>query len=161
MRQCHRNIRKARKPLESNDMPRQVLLIEDNPGDVRLMQDAFRAANADLHLHVVSDGNEAMAFLRCEDAYADAPRPDLILLDLKLPNMNGSGVLARIKEDNNLKTIPKLVLATSMSQTDVVKSLQLQANCYLAKPVQLDALESLFKSINDFWLTRARFPPPC
>jgi two-component system, chemotaxis family, response regulator Rcp1 len=156
-----RGKRKQRKSLEDNDMSWQVLLVEDSPGDVRLTQEAFRAAHADLHLHVAGDGMEALAFLRHQGAYADVPRPDLILLDLNLPKMDGSDVLARIKEDDDLKTIPTVVLATSQSEADVVKSLQLQANCYLAKPVQLDALESLVKSINDFWLTKARFPPQC
>lgn len=142
-------------------MPRQVLLIEDSPGDVRLAQEAFRAASTAIQLHVASDGMEALAFLRHQGPYADVPRPDLILLDLNLPNMNGSEVLACIKEDDDLKTIPMMVLATSRSEADVMKSLQLQANCYLAKPVQLDALESLVGSINDFWLTNARFPPHC
>jgi chemotaxis family two-component system response regulator Rcp1 len=142
-------------------MSRHILLVEDSPGDVRLTQEAFRSVHADLHLHVATGGMEAMAFLRHQDAFADVPRPDLILLDLNLPDMNGSEVLARIKEDDNLKTIPTVVLATSASQVDVVKSLQLQANCYLTKPVQLDALESLVKSVNDFWLTKARFPPQC
>jgi chemotaxis family two-component system response regulator Rcp1 len=142
-------------------MFRQVLLVEDSPGDVRLTQEAFRSVNAELQLHVAVDGMEALAFLRQQGSFAGAPRPDLILLDLNLPNMNGSEVLARIKEDDNLKTIPTMVLATSQSEADVMKSLQLQANCYLAKPVQLDALESLVRSINDFWLTKARFPPQC
>jgi two-component system, chemotaxis family, response regulator Rcp1 len=142
-------------------MSRQVLLVEDSPGDIRLTQEAFRAANVDLNLHVAIDGVEALAFLRRQDAYADVPRPDLILLDLNLPRMDGSEVLARIKEDDDLKTIPTVVLATSQSEADVVKSLRLRANCYLAKPVQLDELESLIKSVNDFWLSDARFPPQC
>jgi CheY-like chemotaxis protein len=140
-------------------MSRQVLLVEDNPGDVRLAQEALRAANAAIHLYVAKDGVEAMAFLRQQDGYTDVPRPDLILLDLNLPNMNGSELLARIKEDDNLKSIPTVVLATSTAQADVVKSLELQANCYLTKPVELEALESLVASINDFWLTKAAFPP--
>jgi CheY-like chemotaxis protein len=140
-------------------MSKQVLLVEDSPGDVRLTQEAFRAVHAAIHLHVARDGAEALAFLKQEGNFADVPRPDLILLDLNLPYMNGSDVLARIKEDENLKTIPTVVLATSGSEVDVVKSFQLQANCYLTKPVQLDALERLIKSVNDFWLTMAKFPP--
>jgi chemotaxis family two-component system response regulator Rcp1 len=138
---------------------RHVLLIDDSPGDVRLTQEAFRSANADLHLHVANDGIEAMAFLRHQGAYADVPRPDLILLDLNLPKMDGSEILALIKEDDKLKAIPTVVFATSKLEADVVKSFRLQANCYLTKPVQLDALESLVESINDFWLTKARLPP--
>jgi two-component system, chemotaxis family, response regulator Rcp1 len=104
---------------------------------------------------------EAIGFLTRQGAYADVPRPDLILLDLNLPNMDGTEVLARIKEDDNLKTIPTVVLATSEAEADVVKSFQLQANCYLTKPVKLEALENLVKSINDFWLTKAKFPGQC
>jgi len=136
----------------------QVLLVEDSPGDVRLTQEAFRDANRSIHLHVAGDGVEAMAFLRREGAYRDAPRPDLILLDLNLPKMDGRQVLAHIKEDGNLKTIPTVILTTSDAEVDIVKSYQLQANCYLTKPVQLDAFESLVKSINDFWLTKVKLP---
>jgi two-component system, chemotaxis family, response regulator Rcp1 len=142
-------------------MPQQVLLVEDSPGDVRLTQEAFRAVNAAIDLHVATDGLEAIDFLTHRGAYADVPRPDLILLDLNLPNMDGTEVLARIKEDDNLKTIPTVVLATSEAEADVVKSFQLQANCYLTKPVKLEALENLVKSINDFWLTKAKFPGQC
>ena len=136
----------------------EVLLVEDSPGDVRLTQEAFRDANEAIQLHVASDGVEAMAFLRQEGVYAHAPRPDLILLDLNLPKMDGREVLARIKEDDRLKTIPTVVLTTSVAEADIVKSYQLQANCYLSKPAQLDAFESLVKSINDFWLTRVKLP---
>ncbi len=139
-------------------MPIQVLLVEDSPGDVRLTQEAFRDANQSILLHVASDGVEAMAFLRHEGAHLDAPRPDLILLDLNLPKMDGREVLAHIKEDDNLKTIPTVILTTSDAESDVVKSSQLQANCYLTKPVELDAFESLVKSINDFWLTKVKLP---
>jgi two-component system, chemotaxis family, response regulator Rcp1 len=139
-------------------MPIQVLLVEDSPGDVRLTQEAFRDANSSIQLHVASDGVEAMAFLRHEGSYVDAPRPDLILLDLNLPRMDGREVLVHIKEDSSLKTIPTVILTTSESEADVVKSYQLQANCYLSKPVQLDAFESLVKSINDFWLTKVKLP---
>ena len=136
----------------------EVLLVEDSPGDVRLTQEAFRDANTSVHLHVASDGVEAMAFLRREDAYLHAPRPDLILLDLNLPKMDGREVLACIKRDDGLKTIPTVILTTSEAEADVVKSYQLQANCYLSKPVQLDAFESLVKSINDFWLIKVKLP---
>jgi len=123
-----------------------------------LTQEAFREANKAIHLHVASDGVEAMAFLKREGVYARAPRPELILLDLNLPKMDGREVLAHIKEDPNLKTIPTVILTTSEAEADIVKSYQLQANCYLSKPVQLDAFEALVKSINDFWLTKVKLP---
>jgi CheY-like chemotaxis protein len=139
-------------------MPIEVLLVEDSPGDVRLTQEAFRDANRAIHLHVAADGVEAMAFLRHEGPYADSPRPDLILLDLNLPKMDGREVLAHIKADEGLKTIPTVILTTSVLEADIVKSYQLQANCYLSKPVQLDAFESLVKSINEFWLDQVKLP---
>jgi chemotaxis family two-component system response regulator Rcp1 len=136
----------------------EVLLVEDSPGDVRLTQEAFREVNTAIHLHVASDGVEAMAFLHRTGAFKDAPRPDFILLDLNLPRMDGREVLNKIKQDDDLKTIPVVVLTTSSSEQDILKSYELQANCYLIKPVQLDAFESLVVSINDFWLTRAKLP---
>jgi chemotaxis family two-component system response regulator Rcp1 len=141
-----------------NGMPIQVLLVEDSPGDVRLTQEAFRDANMAIKLHVATDGVEAMAFLRREGPHASAPRPDLILLDLNLPKMDGRQVLALVKEDADLKTIPTVILTTSEAEVDIVKSYQLQANCYLSKPVQLDEFEGLVRSINDFWLTRVKLP---
>jgi len=139
-------------------MPIEVLLVEDSPGDVRLTREALREANRLIHLHVAADGVEAMAFLRREGRHARAPRPDLILLDLNLPKMDGREVLALIKEDEILKTIPTLILTTSAAEADIMKSYQLQANCYLTKPVQLEAFESVVKSINDFWLTKVKLP---
>lgn len=136
----------------------EVLLVEDSPGDVRLTREAFRDANISIHLHVATDGVEAMAFLRREGIHADAPRPDFILLDLNLPKMDGREVLAHIKDDDSLKTIPTVILTTSDAEADVVKSYQLRANCYLSKPVRLDAFEGLVKSINSFWLTQAKLP---
>jgi chemotaxis family two-component system response regulator Rcp1 len=138
--------------------PIRVLLVEDNPGDVRLTQEAFDNATRSIHMHVASDGVEAMAFLKREGTHARAHRPDLILLDLNVPKMDGREVLARIKKDDNLKTIPTIILTTSESEADIVKSYQLHANCYLSKPVELDAFEALVKSINDFWLTRVKLP---
>jgi chemotaxis family two-component system response regulator Rcp1 len=134
----------------------EVLLVEDSAGDARLTQEVFRQTNLSVHLHVVSDGVEAMAFLRREGLHANAPRPDLILLDLNLPRMGGLEVLTRIKADERLKTIPTVILTTSEDESDVFKSYQKQANCYLIKPVQLDEFESLVRSINDFWLTKAK-----
>ncbi len=139
-------------------MTRDVLLVEDSPGDVRLTREAFHDANSSIHLHVASDGVEAMAFLRREGVHVHAPRPELILLDLNLPKMDGREVLADIKKDDSLKTIPTVILTTSEAEADIVKSYQLQANCYLSKPVQLEAFESLVKSIIDFWLTRVKLP---
>ena len=139
-------------------MPLHVLLVEDSPGDVRLTQEAFRDANSLIQLHVASDGVEAMLFLRRQGGHVDAPRPDLILLDLNMPKMDGRQVLAQIKTDESLKTIPTVILTTSDAEADIVNSYQLQANCYLTKPVQFDAFEALVKSINDFWLTRAKLP---
>jgi CheY-like chemotaxis protein len=131
-------------------------LVEDSPGDVRLTQEAFREANSLIRLHVACDGFEAMAFLRHEGVHADAPRPDFILLDLNLPKMDGREVLAHIKNDESLKTIPTIILTTSNAEEDIVRSYQSHANCYLSKPVQLDEFEEVVKSINEFWLTRAR-----
>ena len=139
-------------------MPVVVLLVEDSPGDVRLTQEAFRDANKSIQLLVASDGVEAMAFLRREGPHAHAPRPELILLDLNLPKMDGREVLAQIKSNDALKTIPTVILTTSEAETDIVKSYQLQANCYLSKPVQFDEFAALVRSINDFWLTRVKLP---
>ncbi len=139
-------------------MPIQVLLVEDSPGDVRLTQEAFRDANFAIQMHVAQDGVEAMEFLRRQGRHKDAPRPDLILLDLNLPKMDGSEVLAQIKADDDLKSIPTVILTTSEAEADIAKSYRLQANCYLSKPVELDVFEGLVKSINDFWLTRAKLP---
>jgi chemotaxis family two-component system response regulator Rcp1 len=136
----------------------EILLVEDSPGDVRLTIEAFRVANRSVHMSVASDGTEAIAFLRREGKHTVAPRPNLILLDLNLPRMDGREVLAKIKEDAGLKTIPTVILTTSRAQQDITRSYQLQANCYLCKPVQLDAFENLVKSINDFWLTKVELP---
>jgi two-component system response regulator len=123
-----------------------------------LTQEAFRAAGETMRLHIVADGVDAMAFLRKEGVYNQSPRPDLILLDLNLPKMDGRQVLAQIKDDDSLKLIPTVILTTSSSAEDIMKSYQLQANCYLSKPVQLDAFDELVRSINDFWLTKVKLP---
>lgn len=136
----------------------EVLLVEDSPGDVRLTREAFREANGAIQLHVASDGIEALAFLKREGAHVDAPRPHFILLDLNLPRMDGREVLETIKKDDNLKTIPTIILTTSDAEADVLRSYELQANCYLTKPVHLDEFQEVVKSINDFWLTRAQLP---
>jgi len=139
-------------------MPIDVLLVEDSAGDVRLMREAFHDANRDIRLHVASDGLEAMAFLKRTGANVDAPRPDLILLDLNLPKMDGREVLALVKEDLNLKMIPTVILTTSDAEADIAKSYELQANCYLRKPVELDKFEQLVRNINEFWLTTVKRP---
>jgi chemotaxis family two-component system response regulator Rcp1 len=140
--------------------PAQVLLVDDSPGDVRLTREAFRDADSSVVLSVATDGVEAMAFLRREGPYVAAPRPDFILLDLNLPRMDGREVLAQIKKDDGLRTIPTVILTTSDSDTDIVRSYELNANAYLRKPVTLEAFESLVRSVNDFWLTKAMLPQP-
>lgn len=142
-----------------DSFPLEVLLVEDSPGDVRLTQEAFYTANRGIHLNVACDGVEAIAFLMRTEPYADAPRPDLILLDLNLPKMDGREVLAHIKANEDLRLIPTVILTTSDAEADIVKSYQLQANCYLSKPVQLAEFEALVNSINEFWLERVKLPP--
>jgi CheY-like chemotaxis protein len=144
--------------IEEKAAPIEVLLVEDSPGDVRLTLEAFRTINDSVHLHVAADGVEAMAFLRREEPHAQAPRPDIILLDLNLPRMDGREVLARLKADASLKLIPTVILTTSEAQADIINSYQLQANCYLNKPMQLDAFETLVRGIDDFWLKTVRLP---
>jgi CheY-like chemotaxis protein len=139
-------------------MPIVVLLVEDSAGDVRLTQESLRDANRAIHLYVASDGVEAMAFLKQTGPHVEAPRPDLILLDLNLPRMDGREVLAAVKADDDLKTIPTVILTTSDSEKDILKSYELQANAYLTKPVRLEEFESLVKAINDFWLTKVKLP---
>jgi CheY-like chemotaxis protein len=138
--------------------PIDVLLVEDSPGDVRLTREAFREANSSVNLHVAVDGVEAMAFLRREGPHVDAPRPDFILLDLNLPRMDGREVLAHIKADIDLRTIPTIILTTSEADADILKSYELNANAYLRKPVTLEAFEALVRSINDFWLLKVLLP---
>jgi chemotaxis family two-component system response regulator Rcp1 len=135
-----------------------VLLVEDSPGDIRLTQEAFRSFADNVRLHVASDGAEAMEFLRHEGGHADAPRPDLILLDLNLPKMDGRQVLALIKQDTELKMIPTIVLTTSQAEADIVTSYQLQANCYLSKPAEWDEFERLMRSTTEFWLMKIKLP---
>jgi chemotaxis family two-component system response regulator Rcp1 len=139
-------------------MPIQILLVEDNAGDVRLMREVLLGVNNSIHLLVASDGVEAMAFLNRERQYVRAPRPDLILLDLNLPRMDGREVLTRIKADPKLKTIPVIVLTTSNFEADILQSYELHASCYICKPRQLGEFEMLVKNINSHWLTEAKFP---
>jgi len=138
--------------------PVEILLVEDNPGDVRLTKEALNEGKVLNKLHVVEDGVEAVEFLNREGSYADMPRPDLILLDLNLPKKDGREVLTEIKTNENLKRIPVVVLTTSRSEEDVLKSYDLNANCYITKPVDLDQFISVVKSINDFWLTIVKLP---
>jgi len=142
----------------SEARPSVVLLVEDSPGDVRLMQEAFREVNPPIQMHVTSDGVDAISFLRQEEVYANSPRPDLILLDLNMPRMDGREVLAQIKADDALRMIPTVVLTTSTDEGDIARSYQLQANCYLSKPVEMLVFENLVKSINNFWLTTIKLP---
>jgi two-component system, chemotaxis family, response regulator Rcp1 len=139
-------------------MPLEVLVVEDSTGDIRLTREAFRDVNPFIRLEVAHDGVEAMAFLRRQGAYLHAPRPDLILLDLNLPKMDGRQVLAQIKDDESLKTIPTVILTSSEAEVDVLQSYQLQANCYLSKPMHFEAFHGLVKCINDFWLTKVKLP---
>jgi two-component system, chemotaxis family, response regulator Rcp1 len=136
----------------------EVLLVEDSPGDVRLTREAFKDAKVHINLHVASDGAEAMAFLWREGKHANAPRPDLILLDLNLPKKDGREVLAEIKESPTLKSIPVVVLTTSASEEDILKSYQLHANCYITKPVDLDGFLKVVKNIDSFWLSVVKLP---
>jgi CheY-like chemotaxis protein len=131
----------------------EILLVEDNPGDVRLTMEAFKEGKISNHLSVVSDGVEAMAFLRQEAPYANAPRPDLILLDLNLPKKDGRDVLAEIKVEKDLQQIPVVILTTSNSEKDIAKTSDLHANCYIVKPVDFAQFVTVVKLISDFWFT--------
>ncbi len=138
--------------------PIDVLLVEDSPGDVRLTQEAFQELDANVRLHVARDGVEAIAFLTRAGSHFDAPRPDLILLDLNMPILNGMEVLTCIKADASLKLIPVIMLTISDSEEDIVKAYELGANCYLGKPVELGQFEAVVKSVNDFWLGAVKRP---
>jgi chemotaxis family two-component system response regulator Rcp1 len=138
--------------------PIEILLIEDNPGDVRLTKEVLMEGKVRNHLKVVGDGVQAMAFLRRENNYAEAPRPDLILLDLNLPKKDGREVLQEIKADDQLKRIPVVVLTTSEADEDILRSYDLSANCYITKPVDLDQFIRVIRSIETFWLTIVSLP---
>lgn len=135
-----------------------ILLVEDNPGDVRLTVEAFKDAKVTNALHVVNDGVEAVSFLKHEGEYSDKPRPDLILLDLNLPKKNGIEVLTEIKADPELAVIPVVVLTTSDAEEHILKSYELHANCYVKKPVDFDQFADIINSIESFWLTIVRLP---
>lgn len=138
--------------------PIEILLVEDNPADVRLMKEALRDSKVRNDLHVVEDGVEAMAFLRKEEAYSSAATPDIILLDLNLPRKSGLEVLAQVKRDEELKRIPIVVLTTSRADEDIVKSYDLHANCYISKPVDLEQFMHVVRTTEDFWLTIVKLP---
>ncbi|HOO56756.1 MAG TPA: response regulator [bacterium] len=138
--------------------PIDILLVEDNPGDARLAQEALKESKVQNTIHIVEDGVEAMAFLRKEGKYADSSRPDLILLDLNLPKKDGREVLAEIKNDESLKIIPVVILTVSRAEEDVLKTYNLHANCYISKPIDLDQFMKVVKSIEDFWLTIVKLP---
>jgi CheY-like chemotaxis protein len=138
--------------------PIEILLVEDNPGDVRLTQEVLKDGRICNTLKVVGDGVEALAYLRQEGIYADAKRPDLVLLDLNLPKKDGREVLAEVKGSCELRTIPVVVLTTSSAEIDVVKAYDLHANCYITKPVDLDQFVKVVRSIEDFWLAIVRLP---
>ncbi len=137
----------------------EILMVEDNPGDVRLTREALKGGKVWNQLHVVEDGVAALDFLYRRAPFQSAPRPDLILLDLNLPKMDGREVLSRIKSDDTLKTIPVVVLTTSQAEEDVVRAYRLNANCYVTKPVDLHQFNRIVQAIEEFWLTVVRLPP--
>jgi chemotaxis family two-component system response regulator Rcp1 len=138
--------------------PIEVLLVEDSPGDVRLTREAFKDAKVLINLHVAPDGAKAMAFLKREGEHVNAPRPDLILLDLNLPKKDGREVLEEIKGSAALKSIPVVILTTSSSEADILRSYLLHANCYITKPVGLEGFLKVVKSIDSFWLSVVKLP---
>lgn len=144
-------------PLVS-DRPTEILFVEDNPGDVRLTQEALREAKMRVNVRVAWDGEEAIEYLRQEGPYADAPRPDLILLDLNLPRKSGREVLAEIKADRDLRSIPVVVLTSSKAEEDIAKTYNLHANCCVTKPADLDQFIRVVQSIESFWLTIVKLP---
>jgi chemotaxis family two-component system response regulator Rcp1 len=135
-----------------------ILLVEDNEGDARLAKEAMRDSKIRNALHHVVDGEEAMAFLRRQGVHAKAPRPDLILLDLNLPKKDGRQVLAEIKDDEDLKRIPVVILTVSSAEEDVLKAYNLHANCYITKPIDLAQFMKVVRSVEDFWLTIVKLP---
>jgi chemotaxis family two-component system response regulator Rcp1 len=139
--------------------PVEILLVEDNPGDVRLTREALKEGKVRNNLHVAPDGVEALRFLRREGEYAQAVRPDLILLDLNLPKKDGREVLEEIKADPALKSIPVVILTSSSAEQDILRSYRLHANCYVTKPVDLDEFITVVRSIENFWFTIVKLPP--
>jgi chemotaxis family two-component system response regulator Rcp1 len=139
--------------------PIEILLVEDNPGDVRLCQEALKDSKVLNNLHVTADGVEALEFLRRQGKFADAIRPDLILLDLNLPRKDGREVLAEIKEDEYLRRIPVVILTVSSAEEDILRTYNLHANCYITKPVDFDQFTKVVQQIEDFWFTIVKLPP--
>ena len=140
--------------------PVEILLVEDNPGDVRLTKEALKEGKVYNNLHWAQDGVEALDFLKRRGKYANAPRPDIILLDLNLPKKDGRQVLSEIKQDDDLRYIPVVILTTSKAEEDVLKSYHLHANCYVTKPVDLEKFITVVQSIDRFWLTVVTLPSP-
>lgn len=140
-------------------IPIEVLLVEDNPGDVQLTRIALEDSKISINLNVVEDGVEAMAFLRKQEKYARAAHPDIVLLDLNLPRKDGREVLAEIKGDENLKRIPVVILTTSQAEEDILEAYNLSANCYITKPVDFDQFVKIVKSIENFWFAIVKLPP--
>jgi two-component system, chemotaxis family, response regulator Rcp1 len=138
--------------------PAEILLVEDNPGDVRLTLEALKETPLPNHISVAKDGEEAIHFLRRHGAFANAPRPDLILLDLNLPKKSGREILSELKQDPKLRRIPVVVLTSSTAEKDVLEAYDLSANCYVTKPVDLDQYLDVLRKIQDFWLNVARLP---
>jgi two-component system response regulator len=138
--------------------PIEILMVEDNPGDVRLTQEALRDSKLHNRLQTVSDGAEALAYLHRKAGYENVTRPDLILLDLNLPKMDGREVLREIKKDSSLKRIPVVVITSSAAEQDILKSYDLHANCYVCKPVDLDQFVNVVKSVENFWVSIVRLP---
>jgi chemotaxis family two-component system response regulator Rcp1 len=138
--------------------PIEILLVEDNPGDSRLAKEALKDSKLKNNLYVAEDGIEAMNFLRQIGKYSNMPRPDLIILDLNLPKKDGREVLAEVKNDDNLKRIPVVILTISKAEEDIIKTYNLHANCYVTKPLDLDQFIKVVKSIEDFWLTIVKLP---
>lgn len=139
--------------------PVEILLVEDNAGDVRLAREGLRECKLLNNLHVAEDGVRALAFLRRQGEHARAPRPDLIMLDLNLPRKDGREVLREIKEDEDLKRIPVVILTTSKAEEDIVKSYSLHANCYVTKPLAIEQFITVVKAIESFWFTIVKLPP--
>lgn len=138
--------------------PIEILLVEDNPGDVRLTRETLKETKVLNTLSVVDDGEKALQFLRRQAPYENAPRPDLVLLDLNIPKLDGCEVLQSIKDDPDLRVIPVVVLTTSKAEEDILKSYQLHANCYISKPVELDGFITVVRSIENFWLSLVKLP---